>query len=487
MAISSGIPTYQLKRTFYVVVALLGASAVGVASAIDFRLAVAACLALIALPVALVRPKLIPPVLIVSVFGAALELGSVTVGRLIAPLGILAAIAHILQTPIELRGSRGLFAVGGGYVVLAFASILWSVDSGATLDSLLTLAVSVSYAATIAFLVRDEKDLRRLLWAIALSSLALAVLWITSYATGVDRRLNEAGDPNFFAALQVVSLPLVMVLASTTRHALHRLLLGVATVLIAASIISTLSLGGLIAMGTAALMIAVLPASTLFRSRPQKGAFLVAALIGLGGLFLIAQEDINRRLEIKVSHEDVSGGRGDLWDAAMNGYRHHPWGGLGYGAFYGTSFELLRTTPGVDLGRHLRFIGVGEYVHNAYLGSLAELGPGGLLFFLGILGAGFRTLWRTAKRAAAANDVFKRSVSNALMVALLSFAVSSFTLSTETSRTLWTIVGVTMALASMTPVAATPRRKPRVAASFLLENSNQAVVRSQRVSQLHNF
>ena len=455
MAITNPAVAYRLKSTFFIGAAATIAAAVGLATAIDYRLGVAACLAFIALPLALTRPQYIPPILVVSIYGASLDLGSVTVGRLIAPLGVLAVVVHILQTPISLQNSRGLILLGGGYIILAFASLMWSVDPMTTMDTLLTLIVSVGYAATFAFLVQDEKDLRRLLWAIAISSVALAVLWITSYATGVDRRFNEAGDPNFFAALQVVSLPLVLVLASTTRDMLHRVLLGIATVLIAGSIISTLSLGGLITMATAAFIITVLPASTLFRSRAQKGAFMLAALIGLGALFVVAQEDINRRLAIKFGHEDVAGGRGDLWGAALHGYKQHPWGGLGYGAFYGTSFDLLRTTPGVDLQRHLRFAGLGEYVHNAYLGSLAELGPVGLFLFLGMLLAAFRTLWRTANRAAAAGDVFKRSVANALIVALLSFSVSSFLLSTETSRTLWTIVGITVALAAMTAVERT--------------------------------
>ena len=44
-----------------------------------------------------------------------------------------------------------------------------------------------------------------------------------------------------------------------------------------------------------------------------------------------------------------------------------------------------RSTPGVNLLGHLRFRNDGEPVHNAYLETLAELGPLGLLLFLGIL------------------------------------------------------------------------------------------------------
>ena len=457
MALTATAPATRLGGRAFAAIAVVLAAGVGLATAEDPRLGAAACLALIALPVALVRPRYVPPVLVVSVFAASMELGTVTVGRLVAPLGMLAVIVYVLQRPITLKNSTGLIATGAGYVVLAFASLMWSVEPRATIDSLLTLSVSVGYAATFAFLIKDEKDLRRLLWVTTFSSLALAMLWITSYATGVDRRFNEAGDPNFFAALQVVSLPLVLVLASTTKNHLHRLFLVGAIAVIAGSIISTLSLGGLITMAAAALIITVLPSSTLFRSRGQKGAFILAALIGLGGLFVVAKEDIDRRLDIKFSQEDAAGGRGDLWGAAIHGYKQRPVTGLGYGGFYASSFQLLRTTPGVDLERHLRFLGLGEYAHNAYIGSLAELGPLGVVLFVGMLLFALRTLWRSAHRAAEAGETFKRAVSNALIVAILSFSVSSFLLSTETSRTLWMLLGLTAAVATMTDY---PERRP---------------------------
>ncbi|MDQ3955215.1 MAG: O-antigen ligase family protein [Actinomycetota bacterium] len=448
-ALSAGRRTLA-RDTAFVGGAIALAAAVGVATAENPVLGIAAAIGLIALPMAILRPRLIPPVLMISVFTASLELGTVTVGRLIAPLGLLAVVVYLLQQPLALKNAGLLVALCVGYLILAFASLTWSIDYPTTLDTLLTLSVSVGYAATFAFLVQDERDLKRLLWVTTFSSMALAMLWISAYVTGVDRRFNEAGDPNFFAALQVVSLPLVLVLASTTKNPLHRLFLGGAIGLIAASVISTLSVGGLVTVATAAVVIAILPASALFQSRAQKGVFMLVALVGLGAFMLVAQEDLNARLDVKLRDESVAGGRADLWHAAMSGYKEHPWTGMGYGGFYGSSFQLLRTTPGVDLESHLRFVGVGEYVHNAFLGSLAELGPVGAVLFIAILLTAFRTLWRSAERAGAAGDLFKRSVAYALIVGLIAFTVSSFLLSTETSRTLWTILGITVALATMT-------------------------------------
>lgn len=451
MATSAVAVQSRFKTGVFVALALLIAAGVGVAAAWDAKLGVAACLALIALPMAIVRPQYVPHVLMVSVFSASLEVGgTVTIGRAVAPLGLLAIAVYVLQQPVKFRYAGLLVGLACAYGLLAFVSLWWSVDAYATVDALITLAVSLGYGATFAILIRTETDLRRLMWVAVCSSVGLAVLWIGAYASGVDRRFNEAGDPNFFAALQVATLPLVLVLASQSKNQMQKLFLAGAIVVIAGSIISTLSVGGVVTMGVAGLVIFLLPANNMFRSRSQKGAYLLAALIGLGLLFGIAQEDFNRRLDIKFGSQDVGDGRQDLWNAALNGYDQRPWTGLGYGGFYASSFQLLRTTPGVDIEAHLRFVGVGEYVHNAYIGSLAELGPLGLIIFVGMIVVAIRTLRKAARRAELSGEEFKRKAANALLVGVVAFAVSSFLLSTETSRMLWMLLGLTVAIAKMT-------------------------------------
>jgi len=118
----------------------------------------------------------------------------------------------------------------------------------------------------------------------------------------------------------------------------------------------------------------------------------------------------------------------------------------------------------VSLLRHLQFRYLnGEYVHDVYLGSLAELGPLGLLLFLGILAATARSLVRTGRRARAGGDAFVRSIASALLVSLVAYGVASVFLSSETSRILWMIIGLSLALPGM--VAEDASSAPRPAAS----------------------
>lgn len=425
---------------------------IGVLAARDPVLGVAGVAALVAVPLSVLRPRLITSILVFSIFAEAVTVGGTTVGRLTAPLALVAVISQVLQAPARLRDATGSLAMIGCYVLLAITSLMWTVNVPATLDALSTLLVSLVYMAAFAVLVRSEGDLRRLLTAFAISSACLAALWIGQYALGVDRRFNLAGDPNFFAASQVVAVPLVVVRLSRERDAMRRLAMYLAAALIAASVLSTVSRGGFVMLGVVVLLIVALPSRILFPSSRQKAAFLLTALVGLALLFPFAWGDLRQRFEVGFRDSNVAGGRGDLWQAAGTGYRRHPVTGLGFGAFKGTSFQLLAATPGVELEEHLRdSVRAGEYVHNAYIGSLAELGPLGLGLFVGILAAAAARLRRAARDAARAGSPLLRATANGLLLSLLALSLASIVLSTETSRVLWVLVGLSLALPDLAP------------------------------------
>jgi O-antigen ligase len=125
------------------------------------------------------------------------------------------------------------------------------------------------------------------------------------------------------------------------------------------------------------------------------------------------------------------------------------------------SFQLLSQTPGVNLINHVRFaVRSGEEVHNAYLSSLAQLGPLGFVLFLGILWVTARALLDLSRRARGRGDWQIRRVSNALMISLSAFAVSSLLLSTETSRALWLVVGLSLALPGIALQDQLPAERP---------------------------
>lgn len=436
---------------FLVGAAGAAAATVGLLAAISPSMAAGALVALLALPVAVVRPRLVLHVLAPTVFLEAITVGGVTVGRLAAPLALLAVLSHLINGGTRLRGGALTAWLGAGYAALAAASYAWTVSPAGTTAALGSLAVSLAYGAAFALLLADREVVRSLLWSVTASAVLLSGFWLTQFLTGAARQDNAAGDPNFVAAFLVMAIPLVLVNAAHERTRLRRGLAYLALAPIAGAVVATLSRGGFGAIVLVASVIALVRPRALFPSGRTKAAFFGAAGIGLALLLPLAWAGLAERFSAGFSQTaSAVGGRSDLWKAALHAFRLHPLAGLGYGGFRATSFTLLAATPGVNLVSHLRSaVWSGEYAHSAFLGSLAELGPLGFALLVGVILSAWASLRRTARRARIAGDGFLRATSNALSIALASYAASSFLLSTETSRALWLLVGLSVALARM--------------------------------------
>jgi putative inorganic carbon (hco3(-)) transporter len=423
---------------------------VGVLTAIDILVGLLAA-ATVAAAVALAyRLDILAYGLVATIFfGEAFTVAGVTIGRIVAPIALLVVAIKLITDPVRLSGTeRSTIKWVGAYSVVAVASFLWTQDLGGSIYALASLAIALTYMGSFALLIRHRAQLKALIGVAATSSVVLGIWWLVAHTQGVSRFSNEAGDPNYFAVYQVITLLLVLALASSMKRSTSRTLLLGAIVVIAASIIATLSRGGVLTLSAAALALLALPARTLFRSWTQKAAFFVAALIGLAIVMPVAWGQLQGRFE-EQREGNIAGARGDLWLSSWRAYLDNPALGIGHGAYAPLSFDLIRNTPGANLANHrIEALREGRRVHNAYLESLAELGPLGLLTFVAILFAAGRSLLRTAQRAGP-DDPFIRSVSYALVVGLLAFAVSSLFLSSQTSRVLWMILGLSISLPGM--------------------------------------
>ena len=455
----SAKPPRSSSANIWITVAVFAASVIvanGLALLTVYEpiLAVPGLVALIAVPAAILWPRLVAYFLVITIFAPGLSVAGLTVGRVTAPIALVALIALLARGAPWLKRSRSTLILIASYVTLAAASLLWTVDVRATVDEIVGLVTSLIFMGVIMLSVRNGRELRALVCVFVAASVVMAIYWIGSYLLDVDRRFNETGDPNFFAALQVIAVPICLALALRMRSARWRWALLLGSAAIAASVVATLSRGGLVTLLVVVLILLMTPAHMLFGSRRRKWTLVATCLLGLGLLLPVAWSDINRRVAVTVQDPDLVGERGDLWRAAITGYVEHPALGVGYGGFRATSFQLLRSTPGVDLIPHLRFVSSGEYVHNAYLGSLAELGPMGLVLFVGILVTAVKGLLRLS-RTSDARDRFVPSIATAILIGMASLAMTSMTLSTETNRMLWFMVGMTVILRNLDPTAET--------------------------------
>jgi O-antigen ligase len=287
-------------------------------------------------------------------------------------------------------------------------------------------------------------------------SLASFKGWVVGSSSGLQggRATGGVGDPNFFANIQLVVLPIVLVLAAEAKVRWQRYFLGFTALVGVASILSTLSRGGLIALILVLVLIPFIPARAIFPSPRHKAVIIAFLAVGLLVLFSrpgFRGEVVKRATTIFNSQQaDQSGssagsGREEIWKAATHSIRDHPVLGVGFGAFKSVSNQLLYTTPGVDLGKFPPRPN-GIETHSAYIGTTAELGPFGLFLFLGVIISTMLALRRTAVRARDAGAHFLSRVSNALVLSLVGWALSSMFIETETSRPLWIVIGLSLAL-----------------------------------------
>jgi O-antigen ligase len=254
-----------------------------------------------------------------------------------------------------------------------------------------------------------------------------------------------SGDANFFAALQVVALPFSALLAIEMRNNRDRTIVLIGIAIAVGSIITSLSRGGILALVAVFLMLTLQPARGFFRTRARKRLFLICVSVGAGILLVASYSALSARTSSLFSGGDQGSGRGNLWRAAVTGWHQHEVRGLGLGAFIGQSNKLLLETPGVNFSDY-NLRSTGQYVHNAYLESLVELGVIGAALFLALLAAAALSLWGSVRRAQRAGLLFSAAFSRAMLLSLAGFALTSIFLSTETDRTLWVLIGLAIAL-----------------------------------------
>ncbi|HEY2258768.1 MAG TPA: O-antigen ligase family protein [Solirubrobacteraceae bacterium] len=446
------------------VAGVLGAG-IGLAAALNQTTVAVVLVLLPGLFALLLRLDWIPVLLMATVFGEALQSGSVTASRAVAPLALFAVVLG-LPGRTRVRLPRiGLLLAAIAYASWALASAAWTVNSDSSLTlggtgyALAQLAISLALMGAMVMFVRFETDLRRLLWVTWLLASVTGLVSIAQYASGYGRAVGVSGDANFFAALQVVALPFSALLAIEVRNTRSRTIILIGIAIAVGSIITSLSRGGILALVAVFLLLSLQPARGFFHTRARKRAFLLFVSIGAGILLVASYSALSARTSSLFSGGDQGSGRANLWRAAVTGWHQHEIRGLGLGAFIGQSNKLLLETPRVNFSDY-QLRSTGQYVHNAYLESLVELGVIGAALFVGLLVTMALSLRASARRAQAAGLLFSAAFSRALALALAGFAFTSIFLSTETDRTLWVLIGLAIALPRVISEEQLRREKP---------------------------
>jgi O-antigen ligase len=431
------------------------------AASYDASLAIGVAVAVASLVAVLTRPETLLWILAGSVFIEVVSVEGTAISRVLAPLALLTVVVQLLRGRASIRPAGPLFCAGA-YSVWALASGLWTTSLPGTTYLLGSLLIALVYMLAFASLLDSRRALEHVLWVLACASLLLGFLSFQRVSAALHfgqllesgRSQGGVGDPNSFAAIQLVTLPLVIVLAVNARKRWQQLVLYIAVTVIIASILTTLSRGGFIGLAVLLVLLVLAPYRLLFGSRRNKATALLVVAFGAGAISIWHASSLTRRVEtifgqINPGAEQGSG-RIEMWKAAGTSIAERPWLGLGYGAFPNSSNELLFRTPGVDLQHYTPRVR-GEPAHSAYIESLAEVGIVGLALYLALLVSTGRALRRTSLRAREEGEEFIAMVATALLLGLVTWVITSLFLSLETARTFWIVMGLSLSLPRLLP------------------------------------
>jgi O-antigen ligase len=394
------------------------------------------------------RIEALPAVLVLTMYAGGISFGGIQIGRLVGVLAFAAVLYYLLAGGrADLRANL-LLVAACAYGFWILVSVYWASADHFVYSTFFKWALSFAFMLAFAVLVRTERHLRMILTAFVVAAAAFGVVAVIEYLnTGGGRAVGLVGDPNQFATYQALALPAALVLARLEARPDLRLACYAAIAIIVVSIGASFSRGGVIALAVVALASLACPWRAFFRRPGDKVIYAVA--LGFAGWVVAAlgSTEYLARIESIFHGSDRGAGRTDLWAAAWNGYTHHPALGLGAGGFQAHSLELLQSTPGVDTTAS--YVQPGRPVHNAYLETLTDLGPIGLSIYLLIVALTVAYIVRARRSFRGADQAALGSIALALLVALVSLAVSSMFLSNELGRAVWTFIGLALALDRM--------------------------------------
>lgn len=254
------------------------------------------------------------------------------------------------------------------------------------------------------------------------------------------RIAGPLGDPNFFAQILLIALPLAVFLAHATRNVRLRLF-GVACAgLVLVAILLSFSRGAM--LSTLVMALVALPA---LRIDWRKLAAL--ALVGLAALVLLPRSVTERfvsieqvipgfleeahPIELDTSFEE----RRLLVSTAWVMFGDRPLTGVGPG-----NYTVHFDDYAARVGAVFRVYGdpnAAQYPHNLYLEYGAETGAIGLALFLAAVVTFFRSTSQSRRTLARSSMPHYAGLAFAIQVAMLGYLVSSLFLHGHYQRYIW--------------------------------------------------
>lgn len=341
--------------------------------------------------------------------------------RIVLLAGAIAIVAHMRD-----RWAHGLpLTRPSREMTLAFGLLAWSVVGipfsqwpGGSLALLIDLfAKALVVFWLIGNLVDTLPRLRGMAWTLTLLTVALALVGVFNYVSGVfgatqDRRVlgYDAGlarNPNDLALMINLIIPIALSLLLSSVGALARMGLLAALSLQVVAVILTFSRAGFLTLATT---LGLYGFRLVRRSGAGRALVVAGVLGGLLALPFLPEGYTGRLLTLGAIDSDPTGSAQARWNGTVAAIEHaaeHPILGAGLGM----NILVLNESVGATW----------RAVHNVYLEYAVDLGLPGLALFVLLL----RGCWRAARAARNAPDPALGPLAEGIEISLVGFAVAA--------------------------------------------------------------
>jgi putative inorganic carbon (hco3(-)) transporter len=333
------------------------------------------------------------------------------------------------------------------YVLIVAGSALWATEPDLSLTALGDLIKNVLIFWVLAELITDTRTLRWCCLILTLVAAALSAIslyqastqtFASNYAGFAQASLRQivgsehlyrlsgpVGDPNYYALILLVVVPLGLCLVRTTRTRIGQLAIVAMVMMICTGVVLTYSRGGI-------LVLALAIALTLLRTGVR-----LLVLVAAGLAVALAPAPVWDRMGTLLDplQDDSVALRIGAQEVALQMFLDHPFVGVG-----AANYPVLYQEYSRDLG--VPAVATQFFPHNLYLQVAAETGALGLLTFLPIVIGALVAVERT-RRAAAPGEW--RDIVSGVEIALLCYLVASVMLHASYPRYLWILLALTAA------------------------------------------
>ena len=352
------------------------------------------------------------------------------------------------------------------YGLIGFLSLMYARSSESVINTLSNYVKDALITLVIVVLLKSAPTFRQVIWTLLVAGIFLGSLSVFQYLTGTFdnsyggfaraelrgiagddrgyRLTGPIGDPNFFAQIMIVLIPIALERMTHERKLILKILAGLAGALSVLTVIFTFSRGGFLAAAVALLIFLL-----IYPPRPQYLIIMIA--LGIAVFSFVPATYFDRILTLQGLLPDQSGridirtdnsiqGRASQNLTAWSIFKQHPIVGIGL-----DNFEVRYPEFSKEIG--LAPSASNKSLHNLYFEVATESGILGLSVFLLLIGLSIRYLLNARSEFLAIPGFQEYShLATGLLIGFAGYLVAALFIHAAFPRYFYLLIGIAFSM-----------------------------------------